>query len=260
MFSVLHRYFCFDNLFLIYNLVLKNLKVRYRGSWLGLFWTVLIPAFTSFIYYVIFKFILKVNIDNYLVFIMSGLIPWTFFSQTLVAGLESLVGNHTLLNKVPIPPQSLVLAESYTYFINLIFSMPVLFAMILIDKIPLNVYMLQYFYFIILLFILANSISIILSFLYVYFRDLKFLISIIIQFWFYLTPIMYAKSMIPEAYFKFFYGNPIGIIFISLHETVLEPQIVPSNYYIVSTTWTLSFLVLSILILNKYESDVVESL
>lgn len=260
MVATLERYFCLNNLFLVYNLILKNLKVRYRGSWLGLFWTILIPAFTSIVYFVIFKYILKVTIENYLIFIMSGLIPWTFFSQTLVAGLESLVSNHTLLNKVPIPPQSLVLAESYTYLINLLFSLPVLLTVILIGNVSLSAYMLQYFYFIFLLFILANSISIILSFLYVYFRDLKFLVSIIIQFWFYLTPIMYAKTMIPEVYFNLFYYNPIGTMFLALHESILEPKWVSGEFYLATTGWTLLFLITSVFILNNYEDKVVESL
>lgn len=260
MLATLERYFCLNNLFLVYNLILKNLKVRYRGSWLGIFWTVLIPAFTSLVYFAIFKYILKVNIENYLVFIMSGLIPWTFLSQTLASGLECLVSNHTLLNKVPIPPQSLVLSESYTYLINLLFSLPVLFAVIIIGKIDLSFYMLQYLYFTFLLFILANSLSIILSFLYVYFRDVKFLMSIVLQFWFYLTPIMYAKNMIPAAYFNLFYCNPIGILFISLHESILEPKWIPAEYYVATTAWTAFFLILSIFVLNKYEDGVVESL
>jgi ABC-type polysaccharide/polyol phosphate export permease len=191
---------------------------------------------------------------------MSGLIPWTFFSQTLGAGLESLVSNHTLLNKVPIPPQSLVLSETYTYLINLLFSLPVLFIVILISSVDLNLYMLQYFYFLFLLFILANSLSIILGFLYVYFRDLKFMMSIVIQFWFYLTPIMYAKVMIPAQYFSLFYYNPIGILFISLHEAILEPKFVSAEYYLASTVWTLAFLLISIYVLKKYEHQVVESL
>lgn len=260
MVSTIKSYFCLNNLFLVYNLILKNLKVRYRGSLLGLFWTVLIPAFTSLVYFFIFKYILKVTIENYLLFIMTGLIPWTFFSQTLFAGLESLVSNHTLLNKVPIPPQSLVLAETCTYFINLIFSLPVLLFVIAVSTINFNIHMLQYFYFIALLFIMANSMSIILSFLYVYFRDLKFLVSIIIQFWFYLTPIMYAKSMIPENYLKLFYYNPIGIIFLALHDCILNTALVSADYYLAATLWTLFFLITSVFILNTYSDNVVESL
>ncbi len=225
-----------------------------------MFWTVLIPAFTSVVYYFIFKFVLKVTIEHYLIFIMSGLIPWTFFSQALASGLESLVGNVSLLNKVPLPPQSLVLSESYTNFLNLLFSLPVLLVIILIGNVSLSFYMLQYFYFIFLLFLLANSISIIISILYVYFRDMKFLVSIVLQFWFYLTPIIYSKEMIPAEYFSLFYCNPIGTLFISLHESILEPKFVSLNYYIANTAWTLFFLILSMLILKKNEYELVESL
>lgn len=241
-------------------MVLKNLKVRYRGSLLGLLWTALIPAFTSVIYFFIFKYIMKVTVDNYLVFIMSGLMPWTFFSQTLTAGLESLVNNHALLNKVPIPPQSLVLSESYTYIINLILSLPVLLCIILMSRVSIGLHTFQYFIFLIMLFVMANSISIILSFIYVFFRDLKFMMNIVVQFWFYLTPIMYAKSMIPETYFKLFYFNPIGIMFISLHSSILEAQIIPLENYLISAGWTLFFLVLSVFILKKYEATIVEAL
>ncbi len=260
MFGWVQKYFCLNNLFLVYNLIVKNLKVRYRGSFVGMFWTVLIPAFTSIVYYLIFKFILKVTIENYLIFIMSGLIPWTFFSQGLASGLESIVSNQGLLNKVPLPPQSLVLSETYTNLLNLVFSLPVLFTIIIVGKIDLSLYMLQYFYFVFLLFLMANSMSLILSFLYVYFRDLKFLVGIILQFWFYLTPIIYAKSMIPANYFNLFYYNPIGIMFISLHDSILEPKPIPIEYYLASTAWTLFFLLFSIFILYKYEHDVVESL
>lgn len=260
MVGMIQRYFCLNNSFLIYNLILKNLKIRYRGSIAGMFWTILIPAFTSIVYYLVFKFILKVTIENYLVFIMSGLIAWTFFSQTIASGLESLVNNFSLLNKVPLPPQSLVLSDTYTNLLNLAFSLPMLLAIILIGKINLSIFMLQYFYFIFLLFIMANSISLILSFLYVYFRDLKFLFGIILQFWFYLTPIIYAKNMIPTDYFNLFYFNPIGIMFISLHESILVPKIIPFEYYAANTIWALFFLILSMFALHKYEHVVVESL
>ncbi len=256
----LQKYFCTNNSFLVYNLIAKNLKIRYRGSYVGIFWTVLIPAFTSLVYYLIFKHVLKVQIENYLVFIMSGLIPWTFFSQTLSSGLETLVSNVSLLNKVPLPPQSLVLAETYTNFLNLLFSLPVLFFIILIDKVELNFHMFQYLFFVGLLFLMANSISLIVSFLYVYFRDLKFLVAIILQFWFYLTPIIYAKTMIPAAYFYLTYLNPVGILFVSLHDSILEPKIISLDYYLVCTGWTLVFFALSILTLSKFESEVIESL
>lgn len=258
MFNFLNKYFCLENKYLIQNLIQRNMKIRYRGSWLGVLWTVLIPAMTSLVYFIIFKFILRVSIPNYLLIIFSGLIPWTFLSQTLVSGVESLVANQSLLNKVPLRPNSLTLSEGITYFINLMLSLPVLIAAMLYYKVPISFYTIQYFIFLGLLFLFTYSLSIILSYGFVYFRDLKFLLGIILQFWFYLTPIMYDKNLIPEKYFNLIYLNPLGPIFLGFHDSILNPDFVNTNYYLAAIAWLMVLIPISYFLTKK--SNVVEFL
>lgn len=251
MLNFIKKYFCLDNTYLIKNLILRNLKIRYRGSIIGMFWTVLIPLLTSVVYFFVFKYVLRVGAPNYLLIIVSGLLPWTFVSQSLVSGLESIVSNQSLLNKVSLVPHSLTLSEIITYFINLILSLPILVVLMLYYDIPFSVYTSQYLIFLILLFLFTYSLSIILSYIFIYFRDLKFMFSVIIQFWFYLTPIMYTKDLIPEKYFSLIYLNPIGPIFLGLQEAVLGEQIVHVNYYISSIVWLVILIPFSILVIRK---------
>ena len=253
-------FFCLDNPYLLYNLILKNLKMRYRGSFLGMFWTILIPAFTSLVYFFIFKFVLKVGIPNYLPFIVAGLIPWTFFSQSLSSGLESLVANQNLLNKVPLPVNSLVFSELLTYIINLRLSLPILVLVLFFTGVGVSFYFVQYIFLTFLLFIMAYSMSLILSYLYVFFRDIKFLVSIIIQFWFYLTPIMYAENMMPENFQNLIYLNPIGSLFVGLHKSALEHQLLSPTIIATSVTWTVIFFILSYFVSIRIKDKIVESL
>lgn len=251
-------FFATNNSYLISNLIRRNLKIRYRGSIAGMLWTVLIPASTAIVYFVIFKYVMKVQIENYLTFIMSGLIPWAFFNQATAVGLEGLVNNQSLLNKVPIPPQSLVIADTMTSFLNLIYSLPVLLIVILLSQLPFHLGMLQYLIFSALLLIFTHCISLILALLYVHFRDLKFLYSIVLQFWFYLTPILYAESMIPEKLRQFLVYNPLYSFFAGLHSSILSPELISMNTYLTAIAWTTLLFILSLFLLKRYKYRIVE--
>ncbi|MBY0316797.1 MAG: hypothetical protein K2Q26_14855, partial [Bdellovibrionales bacterium] len=114
--------------FLIYNLVLRNIKLKYRSSFLGFFWTLLVPISNALIYIYVFKFVMKVNIPTYSTFIVSGILHWGLYLSTVSLGMESIVGNSPLIGKVPIPPRVFVFCEAFTGLINFVFALPVLFA------------------------------------------------------------------------------------------------------------------------------------
>src|SRR3954471_24738544 len=92
-------FFCFGKKFLVFNLVSRNLKIKYRRSVLGVFWTLLSPLAMAVIYYFVFRVVLNVRIDHYAVFILSGVLPWSFFGVTTLEGLDSILGNGSLISK-----------------------------------------------------------------------------------------------------------------------------------------------------------------
>lgn len=258
--SKLADFFCLHRKFLLYNLILRNLKIRYRKSLLGMLWTVLIPAGSAVIYYFVFQFVLKVRIENYLLFIISGMIPWTFFATTLGTGLEVILGNYGLLNKVPLPPQSLVLSEALTHFLNFVLSLPVIVVIFAVTMEVPAWTVLQYFVLMGLLLLQAYAIGLFFGLIYIYFRDLKYVIQLIIQFWFYLTPVMYKIDMIPEKYRDLIYLNPVGTIFSGFTKaTVLKEWLSPLEWA-AAFGWTALAVLVSVLILNKLRHNIIEIL
>ena len=118
-------YFCYNKKFLIYNLVSKNLKVKYRRSYLGFFWTALTPISMALMYYFVFQVVLQLQMPQYLVFILVGILPWSFLNLTVLEGMEGVVGNVALLSKVPVPIQVFAFSGAVTNLINLFLSMPI---------------------------------------------------------------------------------------------------------------------------------------
>ncbi|MBX2989401.1 MAG: ABC transporter permease [Bdellovibrionaceae bacterium] len=247
-------YFCLRRKFLLQNLISRNLKIRYRKSLLGMMWTVLIPASSAVVYYVIFKFVMKVTVENYLLLILSGLIPWTFFVSALNSGTETIVGNYSLLNKVPLPPQALVLSDIMTHFLNFMLSLPVIAVVMVITETVPGVTLLQYFVLMGLLFLQSYGLGLIFGISYVYFRDMRFVVALILQFWFYLTPVMYASHMVPEDFRFLLWLNPVGVTFEGFHAAAVDHRWLGANEWLIILAWCLgtNFLAYGLLQRQKY--------
>ena len=217
--------FCTGKKFLVFNLVSRDLKIKYRRSFFGFFWTILHPLALSGMFYVIFKVIFKANIPHYVPFILSGVIPWTFFSASVIEGTEVLRANAPLLTKVPIPPQVFPIVVCSGNFITFLLSLPVLIGFSFMSGVPFQTSALYLPVLCINLFICAHSFALILSVLYVYFRDLKHAIGLLMQLLFYATPIVYQVEMIPEKFKGFLYLNPIGNLFANFHRVFIGETI-----------------------------------
>lgn len=250
-------YFCLHRKFLLWNLISRNLKLRYRRSFFGLFWTLMIPAGSAGIYFVIFNFVLKVKVAHYLLMILCGLIPWTFFAAC-ITGLEVIAVNHQLLNKIPLPIQSLVEAEVITHYTNLILSIPILLFAFLFSGLGFSWTMIQYPLLFGFLFLNGYSIALIFSLLFVFFRDLKYLSQLLLQFWFYLTPIMYEVKMIPPDFAFLIYLNPVGALFAGVHTAVVDQQWISAVDWTAIIGWSALMTSLSMLLLYRVRQNIVE--
>jgi ABC-type polysaccharide/polyol phosphate export permease len=214
--------FCLGKKFLVFNLVDRNLKIKYRRSFLGYFWTILAPIAMSAIYYFVFKIVMHIERPHYLAFILGGVLPWSFFTQTITESTESIVANQGLISKIPIPIHVFPYVVSITNFSTLFLSLPVIFGLSIFSGVPVSANMLWVFFFFGCLLLLAYALGAVLAVFYVYMRDLKHAIGLILQVWFYATPILYDSSMIPEKYRWILYLNPGGSIFEGIHLSMLS--------------------------------------
>jgi lipopolysaccharide transport system permease protein len=233
------------------------MKIRYRKSLLGMLWTILIPAGSAIIYYIVLKNVMRVQQQNHFILILASQIGWAFFASAISSGLEQIVSNFSLFNKVPMPPQSIVLADTLTLVLNLILSLPVLLlAMALLHVVPTLAF-LQYFSLLALLALLTYGLSLLLSLMYVYFRDLKPLMALILQFWFYLTPVLYTEDMVPEKYRWLLSLNPIGQIFVGLQKAV-KGEFLSVDGWACALAWSFGLFLVSLITLKRVRNDVVE--
>ena len=258
--SDLKMLFGFNNKYLIFNILSRNLKLKYRRSYLGFLWTVLVPGANAIVYYFVFHQVMRIQIPNHLLFLLAGILPWTFFSNSLIQCMESILQSHSLLNKVPLPPHIFPLSDVLTAFINYLFSLPVLI-IIQISMIgfqPLGVLWLLVLS--LLLFMQAYGLGLILAYTFVFLRDLRHLMGIVIQIWFYLTPIVYMQSMVPEKLKFIAYVNPVALIFNEIHETFVFIGFINFENLLYASIWSIGIALIAFYFFKKYNRTIVESI
>lgn len=204
---------------MIFSLVKKDLRGRYKGSLLGFFWTFLNPLLQLMVYTLVFSTILKSGIEKYYLFLFVALIPWLFFSSTLITGATSILWGKELVKKIYFPREVLPIATVTSGFVNMIFCFIIIFIVIFISGIGLNIKAIIYLPLIMIVeYLFVLGISMITSACTVYFRDLEYILNIISMAWMYLTPIMYDISIVPAGYQFLFNINPMTPIIIAYRD------------------------------------------
>ena len=221
---MLYGFFCWNRKYLMANLVSRNLKLRYRKSSLGFLWTLLVPAAMALTYFFVFNFVIKVKVEGYLLYLIAGLIPWTFFSSAVMTSTESVVNNYALLSKVPIPFNAFPLSDVVAAYFNFLLSVPVLVAIACFyHKFPSWSWISLALPFA-CIFIQGYSFGLVFSVIYVHLRDMRHLVGIGMQLWLYFTPILYQSKDIPERFSRYFLINPLFYIFDSIHGTFMRGE------------------------------------
>lgn len=183
---------------LVLNLVVRDLKVRYKNSVLGVVWSWLNPLLMMLVFTLIFGFLWKrEDIDNYSIFFLSGLLPWNFFTGSVLGGIPSVVGNGHLIKKVYFPREVLPLSVVLSNLVNFVVALPVFFLLALIFRQHITPWVLLLPIPILIQVIFSIGIVLILSTLEVFYRDTHMLMDPIIQAWFFITPILYTVSSEP---------------------------------------------------------------
>lgn len=200
---------------LLYFLVWRDLKVRYKQTILGVLWAIIQPFFLMVIFSIFFGKLAKISSEGipYPIFAYAALIPWSYFAQSLNACSESLVGNSHLITKVYFPRLIIPISSVLSGLINFGISFGILLAMMVYYHIvpSLEALLLP----ILVLMVLATALGsgLWLSALNVQYRDIRYAISFLIQFWFFATPVVYPSSLVPGIW-RFLYSlNPmVGVV------------------------------------------------
>jgi ABC-type polysaccharide/polyol phosphate export permease len=198
---------------LIWALALKELKIRYKRSVLGFLWALLNPMLLMLVLTVVFSTLMPMNIPHYAVFLLSVLLPWTFFAQTLTYAAESIVGNGDLIKKVRVAKLVFPVAALVSNMINLLLSLIPLVLIVVAMRHPLFVTWLYLPVPIIAFAIFTLGATFLFAAINVYYRDVSHILQILLQIWFYVTPIIYSLDFFPPKYRIFFKLNPLQYYF-----------------------------------------------
>jgi lipopolysaccharide transport system permease protein len=195
---------------LIFELVKREVKVRYRGTWLGFFWSLLNPLIMTAVYTLVFSYFMRFNIPNYPVFLLCGLLPWTWFNESIMIGINCLVERSGFVRDSIFPSRILPVTSIAASMMNYVFSLPILVIIILIFRVPLSWHLVFLPVVMVIQFLFCLGIVYILSTFNVFFRDLRYIIQHLLMALFFLTPVMYDYSIIPARFQFFFKLNPMA--------------------------------------------------
>ncbi len=177
---------------LIRNLVVRDLKARYKSSVLGYFWSLLNPLLMILLFYFVFRTLLGSPIVNFHIFLMVALLPWNYFAGGMTEGMTSIIGNANLVKKVYFPREILPLSTLLANLINFLLSLPVLFAVIFITGGSVTSAVLLLPVIVVIESVFLLGMILLLSALAVFFRDVTHIMGVIIQLWFFVTPVFYS--------------------------------------------------------------------
>ncbi len=190
-------------------LTLAEMKARYRNTVAGVVWVMLNPLIMFSVHALIFKYILKLDIDRYFVFLLSGLLPWIFVSNSITQSVHSFLTMRESLLSFQIHPMAVILSKCADQFVNFIIPFLFLFV-VLMEKETFNPVGLAFLPLILLfLFVGVFSMTLFLATLQVFFRDTQYITNFVLNVLFFLTPIFYPRHMIPDQYQIFVDINPI---------------------------------------------------
>ena len=212
---------------LLWSLTLRELKARYRGSVLGFFWTFLNPTMLMLVYALVFSVYMKNNIPNYTYFMFVGLLPWIWFSNSLSAGSSTISDRRDLLTKVRFPAQVLPATVVLTTLSNFLLSIPLMVILGAAFGVYPTVHAIVFPLIVAVQLVFTLALTYVISALNVFFRDLQHIVGNLITFWFFLTPVLYASTTIPERYRELVvWLNPMAIL-VTSYQAIFYDQTWP---------------------------------
>ena len=204
---------------MIGSMIRRDLRGRYKASALGFAWTFLNPLLQLAVYTLVFSTIMRAGIKDYYLFLFVALIPWIFFSTSVSAGASCVMAQKDIVKKIYFPREVLPISHVTCQLVNMLLSMVVVLAVLLLSGKGISFKAMLYLPPVIVAeYLLALSITMIVSAVTVYLRDLEHVLVIITMAWQFLTPVMYSIDMVPEQIQTIFHLNPMTPIIIAYRD------------------------------------------
>ncbi len=241
-------------------LVNRELRGRYKGSFLGFLWTFLNPLLQLAVYTLVFSVIMKSGIDKYYLFLFVALIPWIFFSSSILGGANCIIAQKDLVKKIYFPRQVLPIAHVTTCFINMLLCFIVVF-IVAGFSIGINLIALPYLVPILFVeYILALGFALFAAAITVYFRDMEHILAIVVMAWQFMSPVIYSADIVPDSFKSIFMANPMTSVIIA-YRSILYYKVPPDlTTLLMALLMGTLFLIIGWVVFNRLQKHFVEEM
>lgn len=242
---------------LLYFFVWRDIKVRYKQTILGAAWAVIQPFFTMVVFSLFFGRLAQVPSDGlpYPVFSYAALVPWTFFATGVSQASNTLVANANMVKKIYFPRLTMPVATVLAGAVDFVLAFIVLLGMLAYYKVTPTINVLWLPLFLLLALVTAVGVSLWLSALNVQFRDVRYIVPFIVQFWLFITPIAYSSSLLSEPWRTLYGINPMAGVVEGFRWALLGTDTAPGPIVAVSTLVAVGLLLSSILYFRRMEKS-----
>ena len=261
MFGTVRELFAYKSM--LRSLVKREVRGRYKGSLLGFLWNFITPLVQIAVYIMIFSMIFRVDIDHYEIYIIAGMVPWIFLSESLISGSGSIVNNSNMVTKIYFPRSILPISTVVSKFVNFVISIGIEVVIILATGYGLDPVMLLLLPLVTLLFFMAiTGVTLILAAINTYFRDVEYIVNVLMMVLVWLSPIMYMRSMSSEGSLMsiILNLNPVTY-YIEAFQAIFYYQALPELFTMVfCVVFAVAILAFGFYVFNKLEKDFAEVL
>lgn len=211
---------------LLFQMVSREIKARYKQSILGYFWVILNPLAQMLVMSFAFSLVLRIPTNSnenipYSVFLFTALLPWTLFANSLSSAANSLVSSSSLITKIYFPRTILVISTIIAKIIDFLFAATILIAFIAFYGLPITFNVLWVIPIFLIQLIFTFGLSLFFAAANLLYRDIQYLLGLMLVLWMYLTPVIYPADLVPDRYRFVFQLNPMSVIINAYRQTIL---------------------------------------
>lgn len=246
--------------FVIKELTAREIKRKYARSSLGIIWSVLNPLLMMIVMSLIFSTMFRRSIENFPIYYLTGSIFWELFNVATNSSMSALVDNKMLLIKAKLPKHTFILSRIYTSLVNFGYTCIAYVLMLIVFKIKLSWAMLLFPVDVIFALIFSMGIGYMLSVMYVFFADVKYLYSVVLRILMYLSAIFYPITRLPEAMQNFISYNPLYIIIYFARTCVMDGNVPEPVEWIKLISWSIISFVVGMTVFKAKENKVMQKL
>ena len=236
---------------LLIALLLRDIKIKYKRSILGFAWSILNPLLMMIVMSIVFSTIFKTDIKNFPMYLITGQVIFSFFSEATNTAMTSIISNGGLIKKVYIPKYIFALSKVMFSFTNMLFSLVAVIIVAIATKLPITPAILLFPLPLIYVFIFSLGVGLLLASYAVFFRDLLHLYGILLLIWTYLTPIFYPITILPENVKKIIMFNPMFVYIDNFREIILYGKVPSLSSNLLCICYSLIALLIGTLAFRK---------